>query len=852
MRGRAQRRGRARGWGAALLASVLVAQLAAGAPQAETEELSREINFSIAPQPLAAALIQFSDQSGVQLLSADAGIARVWSNGIRGRLPVDAALRRLLVGTRLEFEAIGEDTVALISASHARRDRASAIPSASTKPVLQGPAGSDELQGLLGQVVVTAQKREESLQQAPLSISVLTQADLEDRGVSSLTDMLAGGVPSLRVSTFIGRTSTLSMAMRGINSGDSTQISRDSGVGVYLDGVYLGRTQALGGELLEIERMEVVRGPQGTLFGRNAVGGAINIISRKPSGELDVTQTVGLRSQDGLKIVSRLDLPRARGFSVKLDGALNERGGLVENDLPSAWDFSEYKRWGVRGQVLWDGADNFSALYSYDRSEDRATPYYLHITELLPTARPLAPMFSVEPRPVKHARTGVPLEPSVGESGGHSLVFTWELDDALTLKSIGAYREIDQSQFDNWAGTTESFRPNRLFGRTSIARVRQHQLSEELQLSGTFDRLSFVGGAYYFDENASDGALEFYSNRFNDTGTGATVVQMTPEGVDLTRASVNHTESSAVFGHLSWRPPVLSDRLNASVALRYTTDHKSGRLTALFGESPPPHDRYAIETSRLDPSASLAFQLTPDVNAYLRWDVGYRAGGASSRSVSFRSFGPEELESWELGIKSELWNHAARLNVALYDMTYSDLQVGFFSPENPVNAETINTDRPASIRGAEVDAAVSPTPRLKLSGSYAYTWVHIPDQANPFTGELTRLVPIYSPRHAVSAALEYDVAAFDFGSLSVYADANYAGPQYSVINDTTRSRASLLVNSRVTLRDVRLSGSRLSFAVWCKNLFDRRYELADFNSSIGEIVIFGDPRSYGLDVTLNF
>jgi len=814
-------------------------------------DLSRQVNFSIAPQPLASALLQFSDQSGVQLLASDAGVSQIWSSGIRGRLPVNEALRRLLLGTRLEFNVIGEDTVAVVSGARLQRSGTKAVPASFVQPTFTVPEtiGSS---GVLEQVMVTAQKREESLQEAPLSVSVLSGRELEARGVTALTDMLSGGVPSLRISTFIGRTSTLSMAMRGINSGDSTQISRDSGVAVYLDGVYVGRTQGLGGELLDIERMEVLKGPQGTLFGRNAAGGALNVISRKPSGEASFSQTVGLRSQDGFKLVTRVDLPRTHGFSAKLDATINEREGLVENPLESAWDFSEYKRWGVRGQVLWDGAEDFSALYSYDLSEDRSTPYYLHIARLAPTARPLAPMFSLESDPVEQARTGVPLRPSVGKMGGHQLVLTWLPAEATEVKLISAYREIDQSQFDNWAGTSESFRPNRAFGRASLARVKQHQFSEELQVVRDFGRFSLVGGAYYFDERAMDEALEFYTNQFNEDGTAASVVRSGPEGVDVTRASVNHTDSRALFLRGTWRPPVFEDRLSGSIALRYTNDRKAGRLTTLFGAPAPPEDRYSLETSRVDPSASLAWQVNPDLNAYIRWDMGYRAGGASSRSVRFRSFGPEELESWEVGLKSEFWNHSARVNVAVYDMSYRDLQVSFFSPDNAVNAETINTDRPASIQGAEVDIAVSPTPRLRLSGSYAYTRVRIPPQLNPFTGESMRLAPIYSPRHATSLAVDYELGAFDFGSLSLYADANYTGPQYTVINDTTPSRPALVVNARATLGDVRWRGGDLSLGLWCKNLFDRRYEMADVTSSIGNLVIFGDPRSYGLDATVKF
>jgi iron complex outermembrane recepter protein len=230
--------------GSVLLAGQLWLASATTTPAGDdsTSDLSRQINFSIAPQPLASALLQFSDQSGVQLLTSDAGISTVWSNGIRGRLRASEALRRLLAGTRLEFTTIGEDTVALVSGVRAQHSRTKAMPAALVQSVPLKPEDIGT-PPVLEQVMVTAQKREESLQDAPLSLSVLDDHELQARGVTALTDMLSGGVPSLRISTFIGRTSTLSLAMRGINSGDSTQISRDSGVAVYLDGVYLGRAR---------------------------------------------------------------------------------------------------------------------------------------------------------------------------------------------------------------------------------------------------------------------------------------------------------------------------------------------------------------------------------------------------------------------------------------------------------------------------------------------------------------------------------------------------------------------------------------------------------------------------------
>ena len=191
--------------------------------------------------------------------------------------------------------------------------------------------GSDNSGLQLGAVVVTAEKREASLQDTPISIAALSGEELSLRGIANLKDLQAGAIPTVRFAPFFGRASAPALSMRGIQSGDVTQISRDAAFGIYIDGVYLGRVQGLGMEMLDVERMEVLRGPQGTLFGRNAVGGALNIVSRRPSGEFGLRARAGISNFDGRSASLNLDLPSFANLSVKLDGLYSERDGWVDN-----------------------------------------------------------------------------------------------------------------------------------------------------------------------------------------------------------------------------------------------------------------------------------------------------------------------------------------------------------------------------------------------------------------------------------------------------------------------------------------------------------------------------------------
>ena len=185
----------------------------------------------------------------------------------------------------------------------------------------------------LEEIVVTAQKVETNLQNTPISISVLGANDLQSRGVHSLEDMMSGGVPSLRVAPFATRSSALTVGIRGIVTGDANQPARDPGVGVYIDGVYLGRPQGLGAALYDVERIEVLKGPQGTLFGRNSTGGAVSIVTRKPTGVLHLSQTAGMGSFGGYIAQTHLDLPTFANISLKFDGILTKREGTVKNPM---------------------------------------------------------------------------------------------------------------------------------------------------------------------------------------------------------------------------------------------------------------------------------------------------------------------------------------------------------------------------------------------------------------------------------------------------------------------------------------------------------------------------------------
>lgn len=863
--------------------SAVLAVLLAGGPARAQQSL---VAVDIAAKPLAAALTELAQETGVNVLFSPEAVRDLQSTPVNARVSPEEAARLLLAGTSLdvlkdpsgalivrERTSTGAAAATVPSAKSAATageeaaDRSTVEPPASGARPADPPPGGErdaaprpaappgtQAATALDEVVVTAQKRQESLQDTPISIAVLGGEALDNRGVAAITDLVAGAVPSLRIAPLAGRVSSYNLGMRGIVPSDSSQISRDPTVGIYVDGIYLGRTQGLGTELFDVERIEVLRGPQGTLFGRNAVGGALSIVTRRPSGVLGGQLRVGASNFDGRRARGHLDLPQFAGISMKLEGSWTERDGIVDNPLAGQWDFSEYRRHGLRVSTLWEPAANFDVLYAFDKSRDESPGMYAHISRLLPGAPPLAPMFSLEPDRVDRARAGVLLGPSVAQVEGHGLNVNWNLSDAVSLRSITGYRELEQSQFDNFSGSFLAFRPNGSFARASLADVKQDQFSQEFQLVGSAQRLKYVLGAFYFDEDAEDSAFATTTARFNATGTDYTIIPL-PANPVADRASTSHADSRALYGQATWTPAVLADRLHLTGGLRWTHDKKNGRLLSIRGVPSPL--AFTFESKRTDPSATAAFDWTEDVNTYLRWGTAYRAGGANSRSETFRTFAEEEVETWEVGLKADLFDRRARLNVAMYHTDYRDRQSDFRSPLNPSATETVNAADKATISGVELDLSVRPLPGLTLTGSYSYTDGDIPPDVNPFTSEVTPISLVLTPENAATFAVDYQTARLGIGSLLAHVDVNYSGGFRAYATDATLT-SYVLVNGRLTLGEIQVgSSSTLAVSLWGKNLTNEKFDSYDFDAfglglTGGQLAYYNEPRTWGLDVEFKF
>ncbi|MGB7654607.1 MAG: TonB-dependent receptor [Novosphingobium sp.] len=706
--------------------------------------------------------------------------------------------------------------------------------STGTPPATDGSDASPESAGDtssdtgLTDIVVTATKRETNLQRTPISISVIGGDVIEKRHVQSLLDLADGGVPSLRVATFESRQSALTVGVRGIVPFDQNQVAREPGVGVYIDGVYLGRSQGLNAALFDVQRIEVLRGPQGTLFGRNTEGGALSIVTKAPTGEFGGRMQAGVGSYGAYNGEFHLDLPAFANFAVKIDGVIDHQDATTTNPASGQYGWNYHNRVGGRIAVRWTPVSDLTVDLSYDQAKDENTPFYSQLINYNPNGynvgtyagttltfggsncnvlvagvttnpciAPLAPLVQVAGSNfMSQADFGVTQQPSVDQTHGFSATVKYKLSPDIELRSITAWRGVEAHQWDGSAGAHRStFVPNGAFGRYSLSELYQHQFSQEVQVVGSLSQVDFVLGGYYFNEHARETAATPNPQQWNATGTGYTFINQVPANPTGAITSTNQGwtrnywfvqrdsfavgKSYGVFGQATWSP---AETLHITAGGRYTHETRKGALTVI-NNAPFPGGLLDYSNSRFDPMVTLAWDAADGINLYAKYSTGFRSGGANSRSGSFREFAPESVRSYEIGAKTDFLDHHVRLNIAAYIMNRAGTQIDFDYVDtnrfladgvtaNPFfnrhTEETANAPSNSPIRGIEAELTVRPFEGLTLGASYAYTDVKVPATPNPLAGPLFgipyQVFSVYTPKNAVSGSFDYEMPVGSSGA----------------------------------------------------------------------------------------
>lgn len=735
------------------------------------------------------------------------------------------------------------------------------------------------------EIVVTAQRREENLQKTPIAITVLGGESMAQRHVESLINLADGGVPSLRIATFEARQSALTVGIRGIVPFDANQTARDQGVGVYIDGVYLGRQQGLNAGLFDVARIEVLRGPQGTLFGRNTEGGALSIVTKAPTGVFGGRITAGIGNFGSYSGELHQDFQSFNDLSIKVDALVQHQDPTVKNPAVGQTGWNQYDRKGFRLTGLYQPNDKFSAELSADFAKDFNTPFFSQLVSYNPygkrvrtlaevqasgsapagTINPLASLVKVYTDRQTASDIGTVQQPSLDETGGLLGVLKYEVSPSLEIKSITAARGVGTNQWDNSGIESRNvFAPNSTFGRYSLSDLYQRQFSQEFQAVGDFGaEFKYLAGAYYFKEHVKESAATPFSNLWNADGTAYTIRSSTGiapynSGANggwekgtrfLTRASQADATSYALFGQGTYTPASMT-ALHLTVGGRFTTDKRNGKLYVVSGKAT--NFKFDFNKSRFDPMINLAYDATDDINLYAKYSTGYRAGGANSRSQTFQAFDSEEVKAYEMGVKMDLLDRRVRVNLAAYAMNRDKTQTDFdnidTTPGSPTlgahTEETRNSPGTSKIKGFEAELTAKVTEALTVGASYAYTDVQIPPAPFPFTGNPD--VPqgssfpvnvVYTPPHAASGYVDYKVPV---GSMTFigHVDANYADKQYafqaefaqksftnlkSFTQVAVKTDSSFIVNANLALADITMGSGTGSVSLWSRNLLDESH-----------------------------
>ncbi len=716
----------------------------------------------------------------------------------------------------------------------------------------QGAAGSGSAAGALEVIVVTAQKREEGLQGIPVAVSAFSSSALEAIGATDFT-AIGEYVPNLNIMPQSGTNGT-AITLRGIGSAEPSA-AIDPKVGLYVDGVYVARNTATVFEL-DLERIEVLRGPQGTLWGKNTTGGSINVITTKPTGELGLKQELGFGEYGRFRSKTVLDLnPSELGElgSVNLkfsylktmsDGWANR----VNDRVAGPHDLGEVDSDSLRFASAWNLNEDIVIDYAFDHINRNGTSRQDQLLYAPPSMgadryasrRKRLERFSLDTA----GRDEITID-------AHTLVATWDLGD-VTLKSITGYRDSNLQYDPDLDGTPVEFTARLLStgamstgGLYNVYGTRDdEQFSQELQAVGTTldGRLDYVAGLYYFDEEGTESTIgSLYYDAlapfvfFNDTSKTFTI----------------DNKSMAVYGQATYTLPVLDDRLRVTLGGRYTDDDKDVHKTVHNGV---PADMPGQKSwNHFSPAGTIDFQASEDVNVYLRVAEAYNAGifNVRSSAASFSTPADEEtVVSYELGAKTEWFEHRLRLNTALFYSEFDDMQSIVYVAGESTALNVGSTD----IWGAEVELLASPVAGLTLGLSYGYLDYEINEFVYGQIDVTDSAALPYMPENTASGFIEFRFLPLAIGTVALRLDATYKDEvAFSPLNSaTTQADDYALVNARITLSELPFESVDASIAVWGKNLADEDYQIFGIDYAQFQTGSFGDPRSFGVDLRMEF
>jgi iron complex outermembrane receptor protein len=677
----------------------------------------------------------------------------------------------------------------------------------------------------LEEVVVTAQKVEQPLQNVPISVSSIDATQLSRRSMFNVID-IASQVPGVEFSTSDQGGSNAAFYIRGIGQNDFIATT-DPGVGVYLDGVYISRTAGAAMDLLDISRIEILRGPQGTLFGKNAIGGAVNIVTDRPNFKSEGKAYVRVGERGRFDLGASVNVPLIdQKLAMRVSAMSKKRDGYSTSLFDGQKGNNEDAAAG-RVTFLWLSSDTFDAELSADLTRTRAEAAMATTIATNPDSFVISPQndYALANGLQPYDNRWLTSTPYQNYSGFHPgdrediwgtrLTLNWNLD-AVKIKSITAYRHLKVSTGLDFDGSPYAV------GDQSV-RDWQHQFSEELvfsgkSLGGLFD---WVGGFYYMKEKAYTDILLMLSYAGNSDGFDT----------DTTNALSNETYAAYGQGTIN-----ITDKLGIVLGGRESHEKKTDVVEAfatkyafdlvpLTGQS----NAWTTFTYR----AGLQYKITPDAMIYASVATGFRSGGFNGRPYSVgeftSAFGPEKATTYEIGEKAEFFDRRFRLNASLYQTDYKGIQETVNVPD-PISGQPLNVVENAAkarIKGFEVESTALLTKFLTLNLGVGYMENHYTALNSGTSLSLNDKLP-QTPKWTVNAGLDFNIPAptplAETGMLNAnvsysFKDNFYQGAQNSPYN---YEPSYSLVNARVSYGP---EGKGWKLALYGKNLTNKHYFL---------------------------
>jgi len=706
---------------------------------------------------------------------------------------------------------------------------------------------------VMEEITVTAQKRAQSLQDVPISVQAITESTIRELGATILTDLEASA-PSLQTGGVVG-SSNQQMGIRGI-----VDYSRNTGVdarmGIYIDGVYQGRSYTSDQPLLGLERVEILRGPQGTLFGKNTVSGAISLVTKTPTEEFEGEVQAELGNFDYRKAAAYVSGGLSDSMFGFLSFSYDESDGYYYNTTLEQ-DTGSYDRWSTRGKLRFVPSDKLEIILAGDAAQSNSnTPLYVNAT--------LPPYTSQQ---------NFEAEDEVNFWGG-ALTVNYDLDSGYTLTSISAYREADyKTRYDD--DITPFAIQSTEFDEDS------DQFSQELRLvSPRNDRYDWVAGLYYFDSDMSTARRAIFGEDL--FGLSPALAPLAPYASALQGAvtipNTVNVDSWAAYIHGNYR---FSDQWELTAGLRYTDESKdidwrqqnfpadpatAAALQAATGlpltQSPGVffgginYDPIISSRSENDwsPTIGLNWFVGTDTMVFGKYASGFKSGGwnADFMTDGLASFEYEDesVDSWEFGIKSTMLDGTLRINATAFMMEFTDFQVFQFldSSRGTTNLQLTNAGK-ATSQGVELEANWLPTDRLEFAFNVTaldatYDVFVNPDPNRPdFTGNN---LP-YAPDWKTYFSAQYLQPLGEHGSLRFFADYSWVDDQYS---DPSNAPSYSLIGARVSWIP---ASEQWELALWGRNLADEEYNRVN-NTNFLQFprTIWGQPRTYGVSFTYFF